>query len=482
MTWGRPMIRGKSAAVLAVLVAGVGSPGAEEEAKRAIPVSSSSPTARAAFERGLAAADNNRDAEAAQELRAALKIDPQFRLAQAWLGKVTPGAPGLELLSKAAEGDEVLPPAERALIDHLVAVRRDDPKALALGRKLVQLAPDDWRSHQLLAEYLDALGDHAESADEARKALALDPGAGAAWSQLGYALIRQGRGREALEVFRRFAELAPQEPNPRDALGESLMLLGRLDQAEAAFRKATQLSSSFYLGWEGAAYCNFYRGLYDIGRADVSRSIEAGLRDDERLDQYRLVAWSFLAAGDGKTALAQLAPLEQSPLRSWQAAQDRGSFLIEMGRTAEGLEALQLAWKRADQAGLSGDQRSVLEREGNAFRLLGEVSAGNLKDAQKTADRLTLLAHGRRGKAWASVLAFARGKLLLARGDSAAALKALSGCIAEDPLCRRELLRVLTLSRSPQADQAREALLREGRRTPLDLYVRAQIARGAPPR
>jgi Flp pilus assembly protein TadD len=480
------MIRRESAAVLALLFAGMGSPGAspgvEGEAKRAIPVSSSSPTARSAFERGLAAADNNRDADAAQELRAALRIDPGFRLAQAWLGKVTPGAPGLELLSKAAEGDEVLPPAERALIDHLLAVRRDDPKALALGQKLVQLAPDDWRSHQIMAEYLDAQGEHAQSVEEGRKAVALEPGAGAAWSQLGYALIRQGRGREALEGFRKFAELAPQEPSARDSLGESLMLLGRLDQAEAAFRKAVQLSSSFYLGWEGAAYCNFYRGLYDIGRADITRSIEAVQRNEEKLDQYRLFAWSFIAAGDGRTALALLAPLEQSPARSWQAAQDRGSFLIEMGRTAEGLDALQLAWKRADQAGLSGDQRSVLEREGNAFRLLGEISAGKLKDAQKTADRLVLLAQGKRGRAWASVLAFARGKLLLARGDSDAAVKTLSGCSAEDALCRRELLRVLTASRSPQAAQARTTLLREGRRTPLDLYVRAQIARGAPPR
>jgi tetratricopeptide (TPR) repeat protein len=481
MPEGLPMIRRTSATALAVLLVAGGSP-AEQEAKRAIPVSSSSPAARAAFERGLAAADNNRDAEAAQELRAALTIDPRFRLAQAWLGKVTPGAAGLEILSKAAEGGEALAPAERALIDHLLAVRRDDPKALALGQKLVQLAPDDWRSHQLLAEYLYALGDYAESAEEARKAVALDPGAGAAWSQLGYALIRQGRGRDALEAFRKLAELAPQEPNARDALGESLMLLGRLDQAEAAFRKATQLSASFYLGWEGAAYCNFYRGLYDIGRADVSRSIEAVRREDERLDQYRLFAWSFLAAGDGKTALALLATLEQSPLRGWQAAQDRGSFLIEMGRTAEGLEALQLAWKRADQAKLSGDQRSLLDREGNAFRLLGEVSAGKLKDAQKTADRLALLAQGKRGKAWASVLSFARGKLLLARGENDAAVKALSSCTAEDALCRRELLRVLTMSRSPQAAQTREALLREGRRTPLDLYVRAQIARGAAPR
>lgn len=474
---------GKGAVFAATLAAAAGMGAvAVGEAAGAIPVSTGSAAARAAFERGLVAADHGRDADAAQELHAALDADPGFRQARAFLGEVTPGAAGLALLSQAAEGDAALPPAERTLIDHLLAARRDEPQALALAQKLTQLAPDDWRAHHLLSRYLDAQGEHAAAAQEARRAVALAPNAGAAWNELGSTLTRNGEAREALEAFRKVAELDAQEPSARDSLGESLMLLGRLDQAEAAFSKATQLSPSFYRGWQGVAYCNFSRGFFDAGRAAITRAIENARRDDEKLELYRLFAWSFLSAGDGGTALALLAPLEQSPARSWQAAQDRGSFLIETGRAAEGLEALQLAWKRADQAGLAGDQRSVLDREGNALRLIGELAAGKTREAEKTADRLAQLAQGRRNRAWASAVAFARGELLLARGDPAGALKLLSGCLAEDALCRRAQLRALARASPERAAQARAAFLREARRTPLDLYVRAQLSRAAAPR
>lgn len=477
-------IRAAKAAVFAATFAAAVPRGAIAAgvAEGTIPVSTSSDAARAAFERGLVAADHSRDADAAQEFHAALDADPGFRLARAFLGEVTPGAPGLADLAQAAEGDAALPPAERVLIDHLLAARRDEPQALALAQKLTQVAPEDWRSHHLLSRYLDAQGDHAAAAEAARRAVALAPGSGAAWNQLGSTLTRKGEAREALEAFRKVAELDAQEPSARDSLGESLMLLGRLDQAEAAFSKATQLSPGFYRGWEGVAYCNFSRGFYDSGRAAITRAIENARRDEEKLDLYRLFAWSFLSAGDGGTALALLAPLEQAQARSWQAAQDRGTFLIETGRATAGLEALQLAWKRADQAGLEGEQRSVLDREGNAVRLLGELAAEKPREAEKTAVRLAQLGQGRRSRAWASALAFARGQLLLAGGNAAGALKILAGCVAEDALCRRAQLRALSLANPERAAQARAAFLREARRTPLDLYVRAQLSRAAAPR
>ncbi|WP_061146949.1 tetratricopeptide repeat protein [Caballeronia arvi] len=71
------------------------------------------------------------------------------------------------------------------------------------------------------------LSDHAGVVEGARAMLASDPGDVDLWIMLGRALYMQGRFEEALDAFRRAAEIAPARMDATGPLGETLILLGR---------------------------------------------------------------------------------------------------------------------------------------------------------------------------------------------------------------------------------------------------------------
>lgn len=58
---------------------------------------------------------------------------------------------------------------------------------------------------------------------------------------LGYRLLRQGRGDEALDVFRLNVSVHPEYANGWDSLGEALLGAGRRDEGLAAYRRAYEL-------------------------------------------------------------------------------------------------------------------------------------------------------------------------------------------------------------------------------------------------
>src|SRR2546425_874170 len=55
------------------------------------------------------------------------------------------------------------------------------------------------------------------------RATAIDPRAGSAWNGLGYANLLQGRTDDAIAALKKFVEVAPNEPNAHDSLGEALL-------------------------------------------------------------------------------------------------------------------------------------------------------------------------------------------------------------------------------------------------------------------
>jgi tetratricopeptide (TPR) repeat protein len=107
--------------------------------------------------------------------------------------------------------------------------------------------------HGELAAALNDIGRHAEGLDEARAALAVQeqvlgpvhPTVALTVHDLAVALLEMGRPREALPQFQRaldiFAKTTPETLNVAHALdstGNTLLALGRLDEAETFYRRA----------------------------------------------------------------------------------------------------------------------------------------------------------------------------------------------------------------------------------------------------
>ena len=93
---------------------------------RTIPVTSANPDAAAAFETGRDFADNVRVPEAIDQFQKAIRMDPDFALAHAYLGSALTGAEGLAELDRAVALSAKLPVAERDLIGAMATRRRGD--------------------------------------------------------------------------------------------------------------------------------------------------------------------------------------------------------------------------------------------------------------------------------------------------------------------------------------------------------------------
>ena len=124
------------------------------------------------------------------------------------------GAAGVEgVLREAVERHEKALPSDKPI-----------PECLALGKKKVSEAKYD----EAKAIYTHVLG--------------RDPGNAEAMSQLGIVAACIGRPRDGLQMMARAVELQPRVPLFHNNMGELLRLLGRLSEAEAAFRESLRLN------------------------------------------------------------------------------------------------------------------------------------------------------------------------------------------------------------------------------------------------
>ena len=86
-----------------------------QAAAQEIPITSKSPEAIEHFKKGRALTENVRNAEAVEEFNQALKLDPDFVSARAYLGIATFGGAGLKELEQANASAAGLPETERLL-------------------------------------------------------------------------------------------------------------------------------------------------------------------------------------------------------------------------------------------------------------------------------------------------------------------------------------------------------------------------------
>ena len=105
--------------------------------------------------------------------------------------------------------------------------------------------------------------------------------------QKGVTLLAEDRSAEAMEAFRRAAQLDPSDPRPHHGLGKIHAQLFLNDQAEAAYRKALEVDPSFRPSLESLAML-----LYEKGKHEDALAILQQLERDTPQDPF---VWGELA-------------------------------------------------------------------------------------------------------------------------------------------------------------------------------------------
>jgi tetratricopeptide (TPR) repeat protein len=443
---------------------------------------SKSAEAIAHVEKGQTFADNLRDAEARAEFAEALKLDPDFAVARAELGRVTLGPEGMKEIEAAAASKNVSEP-ERLMIEGFLAARRGETSAaIDSVRRLTEVAPGWARGHQNLGFMLLNQRDDLDGALASfTKATEVDPNYAPAQNMLGYAALARGDTDEAIAAFNEYVRILPQEPNPQDSLGEALLGAGRFKEAEAAFQKALELSPQFWSSHEGIAFARFYAGDWAGGRDALSKAKVVATQRQEKVNVDATAAAAALA--QGRTADALQALDGTAKIEGMQAgdltfvAVRRAQVLVISGRGREALGPIVTAMKTMDSGALPPGPSRNLRRQALIVRAAAEAQLKDVAAAKQTSAELEMAAKDSPDIAPVqSAMHFARGLVAVAAGDAAGARAHFDQCIQTDEWCKWEgVLAAEKAGDKAGAAAARDALLKLYQRNAMHLIVRSRL-------
>ena len=298
-------------------------------------------------------------------------------------------------------------PRERAE-GHYIAgmsayLKGDFKTALAELEEVKKDAPDDPRLPAMLGEIALSQGKLREALDHFDAALARDPKRGTSWSRKGYLLAQLGRRDEAEAALRRALELSDADFNALEQLGELAHQSGRPDEAAAFFERAA--SRAPQEARRSELYLRAARELQPVSlaraREVLQRGADAGTRTPDLLGEQ----------ADLEVRLGEL----RAALSTYQQAAGRASndpIPWEMaGRVAEKLGDLQgaaQAYQSSLRAKPTGAVHAALgrvklalgDRDGGIAEVdaaLASASGEEVREALELADLLEQV--GRRADA-----------------------------------------------------------------------------------
>jgi TolB-like protein/Flp pilus assembly protein TadD len=220
---------------------------------------------------------NEDNAKARKLFKQSLEIDPDYAVAWAFLGwshfievrfgwSKSPGESikrAFEIAQKTLALDETQP-AVHSLFNTIYMAQGQYDKAVAEGKRAVDLAPNDALAHELLAQTMRAVGRFEEAVSLSEKALRLQPYY-PVWylAGLGLNYYYAGKYKEAVDITKKYLLLAENrtENEPLWMLHSNMVLnyvrLDRLGDARAHAEKLLKLFPGFSLEYNQKV--SFYR-------------------------------------------------------------------------------------------------------------------------------------------------------------------------------------------------------------------------------
>ena len=187
---------------------------------------------------GNALRDAERQEEAASQYQAVLRLDPDHRGAAINLGLALRTLGRMEGALEHYRVALARHPGEHELFNNLGSVlweRRRFEAAIACFRRALAIRPDFAPGRANLALGRNVLGQYDAAETLHRAMVEQTPGDAAAWAGLGQTLINLGRLDEALEVLDKALGLDGEEVDALLGRARALLLAGRLAEGFAAY-------------------------------------------------------------------------------------------------------------------------------------------------------------------------------------------------------------------------------------------------------
>ncbi len=336
-----------------------------------MPITTASPQAKKTFLTGMEALDMGRPIDAHETFVQATQRDPNFVMghlmsaltADSFEEFLTSFKRAETISARASESENILVQIVRANLDNNV------DKALELSQQLVNVNPESPRALLWLAGGLEGVNKNVEAREVLDQAIAMAPDFVPAYFQAGnnYMFNEPKDLKKAEEMFLKAAELAPEEANSYDLLGDVYRSQGDLEKARDAYTKAAEYSGADGSPYQQRGHVNSFLGDYDAARADYDKSIEMG-RSNQKAAFAVYKAYVNIHAGKPSQAIKELEAIaaETSNTSSMLFALSSAYWIALHHNMHNKAQSIHNLWKtiRMQQAELGGTEE--LLRNGKA--------------------------------------------------------------------------------------------------------------------
>ncbi len=368
-----------------------------------IPITASSEQARATYFEARDLAERLRGQEARSIYEKAVGADPDFALA--WLGLANTQPSAKEFFAKldkaVALADKVSPGERLMILGAQAGASGDAATQVERYQELVDKFPQDERALVLLGNSHFGAQRYPEAIALYERAAKIAPGFSQIYNQLGYSYRFLGRLDDAQRAFMKYTEVLPEDPNPYDSLAELLLKRGQFDKSIASYRKALGVRSDFVNSNFGIATCLDLQGKGAEARAEIDAMLARAADDGQR--RAGLFAKTVSYAYEGNF------PAAQAEMQKQLAIAEKSQDALGMAGDLAAMGNLALA---------AGDPAAAERHYRRAFDTV--TAAPSVAEANKANQRRFAIYNRAR-------VALAKGELATAKQESEAFTAAVAG-------------------------------------------------------
>ena len=284
----------------------------------ALPATTSSDEAMEHYIAGWAANDVGRFNDANILFKQAAEADASFAMAHLMTAITSPTTEAsFSNLAKASASAVTASEGEKLLIASIEkSFAGDQEGQVAAQQQLTAMHPSAARAWGFLGFSLGNINDAEGSRAAFAQAAELNPQLVFPQMQLGnsYMFLEPKDYIKAEKHIMKATELAPDEPNPYDLLGDLHRAQGNLDAAYDDYTKAAELAPEQGSPLQQRGHVNSFLGNYDDARADYTRSAELEDARGTNAGPFFLVfrAYVSLHEGNPDAAITELREIAAS--------------------------------------------------------------------------------------------------------------------------------------------------------------------------
>ena len=405
-----------------------------------MPITTSSDEARSLF---MEARDKfvNADRDgAAILLKKAMKLDPDFAMAQLHYAFSVPSADAYyRNFSKALSLIDQISKAEKDFILYFDCWAKEDTlrQRQYLDELLTLYPTDKWILLLAGSSYLTSL---EPAMIYYNKALKLDPDFAPAYYEMALKQMGNGQLDQAEQNIKMYIKLLPDHPNPYYSYALLLRKMGKTAEALEQFKLASKKDRNFISSLREAGHLYCLKGDFENAYKMYQKYEDNARLSERKTNAMYWQAVAYVYEGNMPKVLAiydryqKFAEREDLGAFRVYSFSDLGDIYTEMGQPAEGMKYYKKAIALIGQVDLSDQMRQEFDLEALRWQATELIVQGEFDKAEQLLKKYELALADCQYPASNRPLTATRARLAMAKGDFDAALQLFDESKMMDPI------------------------------------------------